>query len=52
MQLMFAAEFAEAGAFQLHAVGVFQVALGMIVIVLALRALEANEVVLAHKTRL
>lgn len=46
MELMFAAEFAETGAFQLLAVEALEVALGVVVIVLAHRALEADKVIL------
>ena len=48
VKLVFAAEFAKTHAFELHAVSFLQVAVSVIVIVLALRALEANEVILAH----
>lgn len=48
MQLVFAAGAAKTGAFQLLAVEALEVAIGVVIIVLALRALEANEVILRH----
>lgn len=52
MQLVLAAGVAKAGAFQLLAVEALEVAIGVVVIVLALRALEANEVILGHEETL
>lgn len=45
---MFAASIAKTGAFQLLAVEALEVAIRVVIIVLALRALEADEVILAH----
>jgi hypothetical protein len=52
VKLVLAAKVAKTRAFEFDAVGALEVPAGVIVVVFALRTLEANEVILGHKARL